>query len=342
MKKFIYFTLCILFLPFSSYSTQNTTLQNRFENGTPGDFIVTAQEGVYTVLILRHREKSQLILEEISIPQAQLEIKKINWQNWLQEKAPGHTSWSLFEIDLEQGELIESYSINKQSWLYIDSSEFLLSKLLKLPLYKVNKEDRKKIGPPPTSGEQDVRSIWNPPLVCLGKAFKNSCFEVYQGKWPHDQSIIKDCIIDFYFSSFDPLFPFPHWLEIHSAHYTLTIRAVDSGKGLLSPIKGAIPHRLPSITGITKHSPEMWTISIQAPIYCHNLKLYAIDSTQSLHQAIPIPFQLRRGTGEELFMDISLDVLNKVFKKGSYYRWVLIPMSEKSVQIQSGEHFLWE
>ncbi|MGL5627461.1 MAG: hypothetical protein ACRDDW_08175 [Candidatus Rhabdochlamydia sp.] len=341
MKKFIYFTLFILFLSFNGYA-QNTTLRNRFEKGTPGDFIVTAQEGVYTVLILRHKEKSQLILEEISIPQAQLEIKKINWQNWLQEHAPGHTSWSLFEIDLEQGKLIESYSINKQSWLYIDSSEFLLSNLLKLPLYKVKQEARKKIGPPPTSGEQDFRSVWNPPLICSGKALKKSSFEVYQGQWPHDQSLIKDCIIDFYFSSLDPLFPFPHWLEIHSSHYTLTIRAIDSGKGLLSPIKGTMPHRLPSITSATKRSPEIWTIPLQAPVYCHNLELYALDAKESLSQAIPIPFQLRLGEGEEVFIDISPDTLHKVLKKGSFYRWILIPVSENSVQIQSGENFLWE
>lgn len=341
MKKLIYLILCIFFLPFSVYSAQSTTLKSRFEKGSPGDFIVTAQEGVYTVLILRHREKNQLILEEISIPQAQLEIKKIHWQNWLDERAPRHTSWSLFEIDLEQGKLIESYSITKQSWLYIDSSEFLLSKLLELPLYKVNREARKKIGPPPGAGEQDFRSIWNPPLICSGKALKKPSFEVYQGQWPHDRSIIEDCLIDFYFSSLDPLFPFPHWLEIQSAHYTLTIRAIDSGKGLTSPIKGTIPHRLPSITSATKRSPEIWTISIQAPVYCHNLKLYAIESN-SLNEAVLIPFQLRLGAGEEVFLDISPDALHKILKKGSYYRWVLIPVSENLVQIQSGENFLWE
>lgn len=340
MKKLI-LILCVFFLPFSAYSAQNTTLKDRFEKGAPGDFIVTAQEGVYTILILRHREKSQLILEEISIPQAQLEIKKVHWQNWLDEKAPGHTSWSLFEIDLSQGKLIESYSVNKQSWLYIDSSEFLLSKLLELPLYKVNREARKKIGPPPPSGEQDFRSIWNPPLVCSGKALKKPSFEVYQGQWPHDQSIIEDCLIDFYFSSLDPLFPFPHWLEVQSAHYTLTIRAIDSGKGLLSPIKGTMPHRLPSITRATKRSPEMWTISIQAPVYCQNLKLYAIESDSS-NEAVLVPFQLRLGSGEEVFMDISPDALSKILKKGSYYRWVLVPISENLVQIRSGENFLWE
>lgn len=341
MKKLIYLALWIFFLPFSVYSIQSTTLKNRFEKGSPGDFIVTAQDGIYTVLILRHREKNQLILEEISIPQTQWKIQKNHWQNWLDEKAPGHTSWSLFEIDLEQGKLIESYSINKQSWLYIDSSEFLLSKLLELPLHKVGKEARKKIGPPPGPGEQDFRSIWNPPLICSGKALKKPSFEVYQGQWPRDRSLIEDCLIDFYFSSLDPLFPFPHWLEIQSAHYTLTIRAIDSGKGLISPIKGTIPHRLPSITNATKRSPEVWTLSIQVPVYCHNLNLYAIE-LDSLNAAIFIPFQLRLGSGEEAFIDISPSTLHKLLKKGSYYRWALIPASENCIQIQSRERFLWE
>lgn len=104
-----------------------------------------------------------------------------------------------------------------------------------------------------------------------------------------------------------------------------------------------MPHRLPSITSATKRSPEIWTIPLQAPAYCHNLELYALDAKESLSgQAIPIPFQLRLGTGEEVFIDISPDALHKVLKKGSYYRWVLIPVSENSVQIQSGENFLWE
>jgi len=110
---------------------------------------------------------------------------------------------------------------------------------------------------------------------------------------------------------------------------------------LLSPLKGTIPHRLPSITSTTKRSPEMWTISIQAPVYCQNLKLYAVES-DSFNEAILIPFQLRLGSGEEVFLDISPDALNKILKKGSYYRWVLIPASENLVQIRSGENFLWE
>lgn len=342
MRTFIRLAICILFLPFSSYSMQSTNLQSRLEKGSPGDFIVTAQEGLYTVLILRYKEKNQLILEEVSIPQAQLEIKKIDWQNWLKNHAPGHTSWSFFEIDLEQGKLIESYSVNRQSWLYIDSSEFLLAKLLKLPLQKVPKAARKKIGPPPGSGEQDFRAIWNPPLISSGKALKNPSFEVYQGQWPHDQSIIKDCIIDFYFSSFDPLFPFPYWLEVQSNHYAVSIRAIDSGKGLLSPIKGTIPHRLPSITGAIKRSPEMWTIPIQSPIYYRNFQLYVIDANNSLSQAIALPFQLRESMNEEVFIDISVDTLNKHLKKSCCYRWILVTVSENPITIQSGENFFWE
>lgn len=216
-------------------------LQEKFSESASGDFVVTAQEGHYSLLLIRSISPQRLYLEEVSVPLGHIDLKKIDWKGWVEGKAPGHTSWTLYEIDRSSGKLVECFSYSKNGWLYLDESEQFLTRLLFLPLERVPEEQRKKIGPQPLQGETDRRATWNPPLVVEGKKISKPTFEVMKAKWPEDSSRLSLCTVELYFSKEDLSLAFPYWIEIQSPHYAFKVRAIDSGHNLSSPMRA--PHK---------------------------------------------------------------------------------------------------
>lgn len=226
--------LCkILFIFFILVPTLgfSTSLKERFYKANPGDYIVTLQSKTYSVLKVHSLKGTSLVLEEISMPEEEFTPSEISWKEWVKKGAPGNTSWILYEIDMQQNKLIKCYSKKKMTLIYPEESDYLFAKFLSLQLRRVKDEDRKRIGPPPL-GEEDFRKLWNPQLIMEGKAISKPAFEVMQTKWPNDGTLLSNCLIDFYLDLSSP-FPFPYWIEIQSTHYTLKVRVVDSGHGML-------------------------------------------------------------------------------------------------------------
>lgn len=234
MKK-ILVLLCLLWLPLSA----SISIKERTPFAEPGDYIVSQQDKNFTVLLIRSFNAPKIVFEEISTPKAQK-----NWKEWVQARAPGHTSWVVYEIDLSKDQLIECYSYSHQGWLFLDESQHFLAKLISLPLQKIPLEQKKRIGPAPQNGEEDRRSVWNPPLIVEGKKIEKPQFDSFRGIWPKDDTQLSESRIDLYFRKDGSPFFFPHWIEICNGHFTLKIRVLDSGKHLTSPITGAIPRRV--------------------------------------------------------------------------------------------------
>ena len=68
----------------------NLRLQEKFTQAQVGDYVVTAHDDAYSMLLLRSHTKDVLILEEVSIPSQQVDLKHINWRQWLAQKARPH------------------------------------------------------------------------------------------------------------------------------------------------------------------------------------------------------------------------------------------------------------
>lgn len=345
MRKKILLSISFLlsFAPLSAAQEAPRSLQQKFAQAQEGDFIVTAQEGNYSLLFIRSLTADTILLEEVSVPEKQIEAKKFDWKKWVKEKAPGHTSWILYEIDLKSGALIECFSYSKNSWLYLDSSEQFLTKLLTLPLYPVSEKERKKIGPQPTDGEMDRRSPWNPPLLIEGKKVDKPSYDVVKTKWPEDGTRLSQCAIELYFSKLQPTFPFPYWLEVQSPHYAFKMRTVDSGHGLVSPMLGSMPHRAPQIMSPTQKEIENWKLSIQTPVYFQKLHLFALDVTGENKAMIPVAFTVRSGKHhEEIILEIACSELNRILKASHRYQWVVIPDDTRNIYVESDETFVWK
>ncbi|MGH2612978.1 MAG: hypothetical protein ACRDFB_08015, partial [Rhabdochlamydiaceae bacterium] len=220
-------------------------------------------------------------------------------------------------------------------WLPPQDTQHFLPKLLSLSLQKTPQEHRKRIGPPPESGEEDRRSIWNPSVVVEGQKLDKAAITAWKAKWPKDGSIISDCEIELYFSSQ----PFPIWIEVKSPHYKVSLRTVDSGHIMSSP-KPLVFQQSPLILGPAIWKKEQMELLIQCPTYYSALKVYAIDLTETRHPLIELVQSAPLETGQSI-LQISEKTLDQNLVKGHHYRWILVPVPFPSMVIYSDQVFQW-
>ena len=120
-----------LILSFAFFTTGNAfCLRDRVQSAKPGDYIVTEANKMITVLCIRELNDQTVLLEEISAPVQNLKKRPTSWIQWIRDKAPGHTSWSMIEIDLARSELLECYSFTKSVWIHLSQKESLFATLL--------------------------------------------------------------------------------------------------------------------------------------------------------------------------------------------------------------------
>lgn len=334
IRFIILFFLC--WAPFADAAL--SSFAAKFEKAQDGDYIVTKQDKTCTLIFVRAHQPF-LLLEEISVLESSVTT---NWKQWLAEGAPGHTSWNLYEFDLESGKLNEAFSFSHRGWLTLGDDEQILAKLLTLPLNKVPEDKRRRIGPPPLAGESDTRKLWNPPKIFEGKTYEKSRFQVLGGRWPQDRSLLSGCAIEMYFDAQSP-FPFPFWIELSNGHYTLKLRVVDAGKGLKSPQKLGMPHRPPQFVGQMQKEDKYWRVTLKSPHYYHQFKLYALDLSKPTQPPMAVPFELIKSETAGV-VTLSLDVkqLRSLLKEGHPYRWMLVPERFPDVVAESHDLFVWK
>ncbi len=231
MKKALIFFLLLTSLIYS-----DVTIKDRLIKATPGDYIVTAQGSNYSVLLLRSKEGSRVVLEEITVEQSKIDTKKTTWKKWIESKGPNAISWTAVALDLEKQLLTQCYSYTDKQWLIIEEADYLFKNLLSLPFRPTRDNERKRVGPAPMPGEIDRRKLWKPQLTREGKKSKGAEYEVLRSKWPADKTQLAGCIIEFYLDAANPTFAFPHWIEVQHPHFTFKIRAIDSGSSVSSPM----------------------------------------------------------------------------------------------------------
>ena len=313
------------------------SLQEQLCRAEAGSYVVTEQDKNYSLLMIRAITSDTLLLEEISVPANQIDLSKYSWKSWLEKKAPGHTAWTFYQINLATSTLEEAYSYTKKCWLILEEEQFL-TKLFALPLHPLPTDKRKRIGPAPSANEIDRRALWTPPLFVDGIKMTKPRIEAYETRWPNDNSKLSGSPLELYFS---PLTPFPVWIEVKSPHYTFKLRAVDSGRELFSPISFKMPLRPPQFISMQRLNGK-FRLLIKSPAYFEKLNLFAIDATNP-SSAIPITYVACKGAdSEQLFLDIDHRLLDKIFEKNHRYQWVLVPEDASDIYIEAEESFIWK
>lgn len=311
------------------------SLKDKIIKGEIGDYVVTEQGKIYTVLLIRTLNEDSLILEEVSVPETEIDLKKITWKDWIESKAPGNTSWTAYEIDLKTYKLLETYSHSRHAFLYTEDSNNFLAKLLSLNLKPTPEDKRRRIGPPPAVDETDHRKFWNPPVVIEGKPVKKPSLNSWIARWPNDGSILSNCEVELYFGT--P--PFPYWIDVKSPHYRASLRTIDSGKNLNSPMP-LMPQRPPEFLGAAKRKSQTVEIDLKCPSHYHNLNVFALDLSDESHAPIPLKTSQTRN-GQIVTLKIQRELLETLLKKGHRYHWIVVPENTSSVLAESEEVFIW-
>ncbi|MBS0621376.1 MAG: hypothetical protein JSR80_00230 [Verrucomicrobia bacterium] len=217
MRTFL-LSLLVLFLPLVA----DVTLINQLQRAKAGDFLVTLQGRTYTLLLIKEFQGNSLVIEEISFPKQKGGRIDFSWKTWVEQGAPGHTSWIRSEIESATGQIQSCYSYSERKWLSTTCDSFLPT-LLSLHFQQVSDSQRAKTG----SGH-----LWQPPLSFQGKQRRDLPFNAYVGRWPCDNSLLSGRLLTIYLPAQEGPYPdyFPYWIDVQD----YKIRVVDTGSGLLS------------------------------------------------------------------------------------------------------------
>jgi len=314
-------------------------LLKRLEKAKLGDFIVFEANKTITLLVIRSLSSQSVVLEEISAPSSK--IKPGSWTSWVQSKAPGHTSWSMIEIDLINQRILECYSFNRNTWVPQSPQDSFLATLFHLSLVPVDPKERRKVGPAPQEGEADRRKTWNPPLIVDGKKVDHSTFDAYDATWPQDSSELSGKSLCLYFDR-EAKSPLPSWIQIDTGQITASVRAIDSGHRLPSSSHRSIPRRIPEFVGSPMKTKNGLRLSIKSPKYYKEFELFAIDVTTQEKQIHLISHSLGEGQGELLNLDINTEDLQQTLLPDHKYTWLLVPQGFSSSYSEMQKPFLWK
>lgn len=328
--------LILILFTFAISLVSGFTLKEKLINGKPGDYIVTLQGKMYTVLLIREISEEAITIEEISVPAEDMKDSKTSWKTWIEKKAPGNTSWSAYTINFDTNNIAEGYSYSKGTWLYTEDPHNFLANLLSLSLKKTPEDKRKKIGPSPNIGEDDHRKIWTPPVVIEGKMLDKTSINAWIAKWPKDGTLISECDVELYFGDF----PFPYWIEIKSPHYSVSIRSIDSGHSLQSPMP-TFPKKPSDLLGQAIRTDNKLILSLKCKENYTKLNLFVVDLSEDGKTPIAVQSTFRR-VNDSVILEIEESTLEKVLKKGHKYRWFVMPDNSQQIFAESASAFIFE
>ncbi len=335
MKNWLFYFLFSSALVFGN----EFSLKERLSKAKNGDYIVTEANKMVTLLAVRTNTPTALILEEISIPISHFKNMPLSWPEWIKAKAPGHTSWSMVEIDPNTAQIVECYSFSRSAWMQVSPNESLIATLLDLPLKKVSADQRKKIGPPPQPGEADHRKIWEPPLVREGKKMENVHFDVYATTWPQDGSELAGQQVTLYFDR-EKRFPLPFWIQVDTSHATAALKVIDSGKQL-PLIHRSLPRRVPEFVGLPQKTEKGLRLCLKSPKYYRQFELFAIDITGQDKQIFPLTHSLVQGDEEMITVEIDQEELKQTLEPDHKYTWLLVPIGHSESYTETRKPFVW-
>jgi len=212
-------------------------LKEILRQAEPGSYLVTQQGKFASLLYIKSTSSSSLVLEEITIPCSSFAHYQLSWKAWLQQGAPGHTSWTTSLMNLHTGLFEQTYSYTHHSWMDLSQTSSFLSTLMNLTFEEAPLAERKKVGLPPGHNKPDHRPLWYPRAIVDGHPVSSVPFKVYRAHWPRDQSDLSSRAIDIYLpaETTECLTFFPYWVEVEGRIGNAKLRVIDSGRHAHSP-----------------------------------------------------------------------------------------------------------
>ncbi|MFC2049175.1 hypothetical protein ACFLR2_00675 [Chlamydiota bacterium] len=333
----IRFLVCIFLLLCSLLNGGEIQLKGKLAEAHPGSYLVIEQNKTFTFFHIHDRFDNVAVIEEVSIPAASYARNRLNWKDWFESGAPGHTSWIISQVNLDSGIFEETFSYTHQGWIDMTSSNPFLTTLLNLRFQEVSLEERRRIGLPPGHHKVDNRPMWNPRLIVNGCIVSNPSFYAYKARWPSDGSELSRKTIEIYLPSQTETettwFPayFPYWLEVDGKIGSAKARVVDSGIDARSP-KPALPKRSPQLIGDVEHIQDGIVFHLKSPIYYKEFMVFAEESETFFGNMTLLPSSTR-ADGEDITLFVPQEELNKL--TGAQYRFTISPKEDPSLVLET-------
>lgn len=325
MRKFF----CILLFICSIASASEMCLKEKLALATEGSYLVIEQNKTYIFFHIHTMSTNAIVIEEVFVPTSTFAKKPMNWKEWFETGAPGHTCWIMSRVNLQTAAFEETFSFTRQGWIDMSESAPFLTTLLNLRFHEVSFAERRKIGQPHGHNKTDTRPVWNPRLIVNNQIVSNAAFTAYKARWPADGSELARKVVEIYLPDTNQdttSFPlcFPYWLEIEGKFSGAKIRVIDSGIYASSP-KGAMPRRPIQLLGDIKKDDKGLHIQIKSPSYYHQFILLAEGNDTFFGHFFPIPCEVIEEGKEIVSLHVSPEELKKLSDQESSYRLMLSP-----------------
>lgn len=321
-KKGIFLLLGLLFISglLVSEPTKNPgLLKAALLKAKPGDYVVLNHQKMFSLLHIFDRPSDSLILEEISAPmQARLPIQS-NWQDWLDQGAPGHHAWVMYELDLETLHIQDIYSCSQKSWKKVFPGEQIFPTLLELTFEPVADSKRKRQGPPLPSGMIDDRPFWNPPIFFEGAKVKQAICQPYFSYWPNDGTELSGKRIEVYLAQEPSNVPhyFPVWMSVVDKLAQTKLRLLDSGEHLVSPYK-QFPIPPLELTASQQTEEGELKFYIRSHPQLKNFKVYAKGKNSPKNDELDFKVQSSDNFRTLIFCISKEELKDKLYKEDLY------------------------
>lgn len=337
MKFKKYFLLFIvLLLSFAKLCSHEITLCDALRGAKAGDFLVTAQSKTMTLFHIFEVQDSIVIIEEISAPIHLKSQIKGNWQDWINQDAEGHTSWIMYELNLNSRKIEDIYSFSQKSWQQVYDQEQIFPTLINLKFSLIDQKNRRKAGPAPLPEMRDDRAIWQPPIVSNGEKIPGIICDAYQAYWPQDGSELDGKKIEIFLAQNNEKVPayFPFWLQVSNSFSQVKLRVIDSGFNLKS-IHSNFP--TPPVELLSQQLTPKGELSFTLkthPLF-ENFTLFAkaIDGSGPI---ITLPCQVYQSVDKrQAQIKVTNEDLNNMLKHDKMYHFMLEPVGYPHMSVET-------
>lgn len=298
-----------LVLLFFCTSLFGFSLGDSLKNGEKGDYVVY-EEGKTAVLFhIFESSSNTLVIEEIHAPSSKIKRYIDDIPAWVENRAPHHTSWLLFELDKTTMKILEVYSASKKNFLKKEEIGSLFEVLAGRPLTLVEENLRKT--------RKKDKKIFSPTKGVKGKKLLNIEADLYQGSWPKDRSIIENAKLFLYFDKKEPT-TFPYSIEVtKGGKKNVKFNQLDQGKGLHSFFT-LFPRRLPEFLIGVEKKKELIRVIVRCPesFFPFDLAIQEVATKE----IISLPYTLKKRNNDYECL-VKKEDLKPFAVEGKFYRF---------------------
>lgn len=312
-KMTLLLTLLGFYVPISAIPFQEVFLKARV-----GDFAIYQNNPDVTILSIAEKTIDSITISEITLPRKTYSnIKGRDLHTWVKQNAPGHSSWTVMEIDQKSLQVLSTYSISRKVHLNLHSTDTIIASLLSLNVKEMDKSKVPKIGPRAAS-KKDMRPIWVPNMIVDSKKQTPQKVDVYTSTWPKDDSFLSSRVINLYILDD---FAFPFWIQIEGAVGSKKMMAIDSGKNLPKPTISTPATPPEFITKLEKFSEdENYAFLLKSNKKYDGYVVYVMEISKTNNTLLKIETTEEKLENSVKKFNIAKKILEENLIKGKKYR----------------------